>query len=179
MPSISIRIVVAAFLIVASTAALAQMGGGFPGGGGGRHSRGGDSSRSRSDDSTRAPSRDFDPVAVLEQELPLLRTDLGIQPEQESAWSAFVREVWETSKYNKAEALRAPHEAEEAKNLPAVESLTRLLDSARNRVDNYERLVNAMKTLYAALTPDQRTIFDHRIGEIRGRGVPAVPGGPR
>lgn len=167
------RILLAAVLFTA-TAVIAQ---GMPGGGGGGRPRGSrDGSAQRKPDEAKGPTAisaaNADSVSTLYQELPSLKADLMLNPEQTKLWDAFalaVRDVRDVIqgriRREMSVRIRSP-QAREAleKNPPPAQSLfNTLADEDRQRADAMEEARAKAAALIAALTAEQKKMFDRRI----------------
>lgn len=111
------------------------------------------------------------PAAFLENRLAGLKSELGITPAQEGAWNAFAEE----SK-KQADAMAKLHETmreSAASTLP--ERLELRNQMWKQREARSEALTKKTKELYAALTAEQKSIADRRLGGF-GAGM---SGGPR
>jgi LTXXQ motif family protein len=142
------------------TSAVAQFGG--------RQRNRGDSSRSsrQSDAESRgASSRAIsDPVIAIEHELPSLRIDLQLTPDQAPLFDSFERQI-----RNAADAgrLRARHatafHADDGSSVTANTVIGTITDDDVARADAMKEARERMKALFTMLTPDQQKQFDRRI----------------
>jgi hypothetical protein len=152
---------VAPVLLLAAFAAAAQM----PGGG----------RRSRSDqppDMQQAPRqgalpqslRLADPVIALERELPSLRTDLALNPDQQALWGPFergIRDAAELSRQRLKKMMAARSLDAPAPN--AADVVSAFAADDRMRADATAFAASRLKALYEALTPEQRSLLDRRV----------------
>ena len=111
-----------------------------------------------------AATRLQDPFEALERELPSLRVDLRITPDQAPSWSRFEREVRDLAELDRARrrdliALREPAE----KPLPAAKLVQSLAEHDRKRAEASGRLVHNFEALYALLDARQQAMLDRRI----------------
>ena len=110
------------------------------------------------------------PGAFLENRLGGLKSELKITGAQEGAWNAYADEA-----KRQAEAmakLRETMRQSTASTLPERLELRNQMSKAREA--RHEALATKTKDLYAALTPEQKSIADRRLGGF-GFGM----GGPR
>ncbi|HVO88031.1 MAG TPA: Spy/CpxP family protein refolding chaperone [Casimicrobiaceae bacterium] len=146
---------------LAARAANAQFGG---------HQRGSGempSSRYRGGDNGKAagPRPVSDPAAAIERELPSLRIDLRLGPEQIALFDSFERQV-----RNAAEAgrQRARHVAglrsDDGGALPTAQVVfSTLADDEAQRSEATRLALERMSELYATFSAEQRKRFDERI----------------
>ncbi|NDY92814.1 Spy/CpxP family protein refolding chaperone [Ideonella livida] len=135
---------------------------GGPGGHGGRHG-----GWDRDDREGR------DPVARAEKHLGRLKTELKITAAQDKAWQAFSGTVGKQAATLKERQAKAPDRAALAK-LTAPERMAQHTEAMKQRVADMEVMNKAVKDLYAALTPEQRTTADKLMDRLHaghgGRG---------
>ena len=120
--------------------------------------------------------RAADPAAV-QQRLDRLKSELKITQAQEPAWTAYASEV--SKQAAERQALRQGMQANRPATLP--ERLDQRSQAMKKGQELFERRAAAAKSLYAALSPEQRTLADQRLargpgGEHRhhrGHGGPA------
>jgi len=141
----------------AATGAVAQFGG---------HSRGGGSSRASHGDedaSRRGAPAAIEPVEAIERELPSLRIDLKLTPDQASFFDSYERQVRLAAD---AGRMRARHVAafrtDDGSAVKAAAVLTTIADDDANRAEADRVAIERMQALYAVLTPDQQKQFDAR-----------------
>jgi len=108
--------------------------------------------------------------AYTDARLASLKTALKITSDQESAWSAFAKQA--KQQVESAQALLAKA-APVATSAP--ERLTQRTEFAKQRSASMEAMSGAFKNLYAALTPEQKTLADgylggRAFGQFGGRG---------
>ena len=106
-----------------------------------------------------------------DKRLEALKTDLKLTPVQEAAWAEFAgkitgdRKGWE-EKHKGLESLAG---------LPVVERMEKMLAFSKEHLAKQEARLDATKTFYATLSPEQRQVFDkgfnfdHHGGPGRGR----------
>ena len=160
------RIVLSVFtlaLAVLATDVSAQYGGG--GGFGGRGGRGmsrGDGTRPGN--STPRPILSEEALSdQAEYRLSLLEEDLHLQPEQRKAWQSFADSV---RAYMSDLARERTRLASAPSSAVGLQHIDHAVDSARNRLTALEDIAAAAKILYAALSPEQKTLTDARMVSI-------------
>jgi hypothetical protein len=105
-----------------------------------------------------------DPVLALEHELPSLRVDLNLTPEQKALWGPFERSLRDAAELTRQRTKRflAPRPVDApAPNALAV--VNALADDERMRADAMADAAARLKALYEALAPAQRALFDRRV----------------
>lgn len=161
-----------ATLLVATTV-LAQ---GMPGGGGRSRGGGREGNTPRKPDQAQGvPARstaNADSISTLYQELPSLKADLMLNAEQTRLWDAFALSVRDVRDINQGRIRRevsarvnspAAREALEKNPPPATSLFNTLADEDRQRADAMEDARQKAAALIAALTADQKRMFDRRI----------------
>lgn len=114
------------------------------------------------------------PAAAIEGHLAALKVELKITPDQDSAWQAFTAKARQQGETMLAR--RAQMSAQMSGTaLPAPERLAQRTEFAKQGVAGMELMSAAVKDLYAALTPEQKTIGDQLLargpmGRFAGRG---------
>jgi len=116
-----------------------------------------------------------------EDRLADLKSQLGITAQQEPAWQAFVASAKQREQSREAWFAKM-HEARTAGSLP--EALAQRDEVFKQQQAERQAATAALKELYAALSPEQRTIADQRLGGFGpgygagyGRGYGGGPGG--
>jgi hypothetical protein len=115
-------------------------------------------------DPAQRPVRTADPVIALERELPSLRTDLALSPEQVALWGPFERSVRDAAELTRQRLRKmlAPRPVDTpAPN--AVGLISTLADDERMRADAIGDAASRMKAIYESLAPAQRSMFDRRV----------------
>jgi len=110
-----------------------------------------------------------------------LHDALKLAPEQEAGWKAWSEPMLQQA--GKMADMRTEREA--MMKLPAPERMEKMLDRMKEHQKRMEAHVEATKTFYAGLSPEQRKTFDafQPFGGSRGgpkggpRGGPGDPGG--
>lgn len=98
------------------------------------------------------------------QRLGELKQKLQITPAQEGAWNAFAAAHQPPA----TRMARPDREAMARMTTPERMDLMRAMRTQRNA--EMDRRVEATKSFYAALTPDQRKLFDEQTGRFAQRG---------
>jgi Spy/CpxP family protein refolding chaperone len=105
----------------------------------------------------------IEPGEAIERELPSLRIDLRLTPEQASLFDSYERQVRLAAN---AERMRARHVAafrtDDGSTVKAAAVLTTIADDDTDRADAARLAVERMQALYAVLTPEQQRQFDER-----------------
>ena len=116
-----------------------------------------------------------------ENRLADLKSELGITAQQEPAWQAFVASAKQREQSRESWFAKM-HEARTAGSLP--EMLAQQDEVFKQHQAERQATTSALKELYAALSPEQRTIADQRLGGFGpgygagyGRGYGGGPGG--
>lgn len=167
------RIAIATILL-SSAVAGAQI----PGSGG--HQRGGGE---KSGMSRSAPERSaathgavaVEPIAAINRELPSLKVDMKITPEQLSLWDAFSASVREANNISlnraKRDAMARPRDARPKPDMtdapPATVMIAALAEDDAQRADAMGLVKSKVVLLVEALTPEQRRMFDRRIAQAQ------------
>lgn len=131
-----------------------MMGYGGPRGGYGPGMMGGGGPRGGS-----GPGAAAGPVAHQEARLAFLKDELKITANQESAWEAYAKQVKAEAATMESFRAQAP-----ATTQSAAERLEQRAELARLRAEQVKALSTTVKDLYAALTPEQKTIADRHFG---------------
>lgn len=118
---------------------------------------------------------------ATENRLADLKSQLGITAQQETAWQAFVNSAKQREK-SRQSWFDKMHEARTAGSLP--ERLAQHDEVFKQQQVERQAATAALKDLYAALSPEQRTVADEtfggfgpRYGAGYGRGNGGGPGG--
>ncbi len=119
---------------------------------------------------------------MVDQHLTDLKAKLKITPAQEGAWTTFTAAMKPAAEPGGQRPNRA-----ELEKLPLPERIDKLRALRKEHMAameaNMDKRDDAIKTLYAALTPEQKKIADaehskmmaHRPGQSADRGAPAKP----
>jgi hypothetical protein len=149
-----------AILALAAADAKAQFRGGVRGEG-----RGGPDNGSKE---SRPPTQE-NRVDQLEQLLEELREDLKLTPEQQSAWQTYATKIRAMASDIARERNRGRANAQS----DPVQRIDHSVDVARDRLTALEDIASAAKTLYASLSPDQKSAANPRLATI----IPMSPDG--
>ena len=104
----------------------------------------------------------------LERRLTFLHSELRITPAQEQAWAAFADAVRSEAQvgrdqfFDRREAFRRGPDGRDAPP-SIVERLERRQQGLEDRSAYYDRLLNALRPLYAALNDDQKQAADENL----------------
>ena len=91
-----------------------------------------------------------------EKRLETLKADLKLNPNQEAAWNEWVSKI----KGDRKDWKDNRGHAESWANLPAPERMEKMLAFSKEHIAKQEERLAATKAFYAALSPEQRLIFD-------------------
>jgi hypothetical protein len=116
--------------------------------------------------------RGADQPDTLEVTLYELETDLKLTPAQQPLWESYTAKIRALVTDTARERARAKTVSE----LKLLPRLDHLLDLERNKLTALEDIVQAAKTLYASLAPEQQAAADPRLANIVA--PPALPSGP-
>lgn len=156
----------AVLLFSAMAGAYAQ---GMPGGGG-RHRGGGEmKAPGGTRDTGPRAAQEVDPIAALQRELPSLKADLKLTAEQAMYWDAFAasaRQVYNAAlNRRKRSDLMRPAGDAATEWPPALEFISGLADDDGRRADGMRDLRDKTAALVAALSAEQRKMFDRRVAQ--------------
>jgi LTXXQ motif family protein len=116
-------------------------------------------------------------AGTAEERLAGLKSELGITAQQDTAWQAFVKSAKERDESRQAWFTKM-REARAAGTLP--ELLAQQDEVFKQHQAERQAAASALKSLYAALTPEQKAIADQRFGGFGpgyGAGYGRGPGG--
>ena len=168
----------AAITAFAATDSIAQFRGGIPGDGMRGGGRGGPADNDRNPRSGRdqRPAMQENSEAQVEYRLDLLREDLKLSSDQQSAWQSYADKV----KALASDISRGRGRRQLAMQPNTLQQIDQAVDVARNRLTALEDIASAAKALYAALSPQQRSVADPRLATIipAAGGLVAGPEGP-
>ena len=160
-----------AVLLAVSSAVIAQS---MPGGGKHRGG-GGDSAKSNPGERKAAPGGliTVDPIAAIQRELPSLKADLKLSVEQSVLWDAFATSVRQVANIVQTKARREAMTRmrgdtpvpEPTDYPPAGEFIALLAEEDIRRGDAMREMKDRVAALVEAMTPEQRKMFDRRIGQ--------------
>jgi periplasmic protein CpxP/Spy len=110
---------------------------------------------------------------TVEQRIQTLKTSLQIKPEQESKWNAVAQAMRDNA--SKMEKLVADKRKLSPDKTTAVDDLKTYQDFAEAHLDGIKHLMSPFKSLYDAMTPDQKKNAD-QVFEKYGPSKPANQG---
>ena len=116
-------------------------------------------------------------AGTAEERLAGLKSELGITAQQDTAWQAFVKSAKQRDESREAWFAKM-REARAAGSLP--EMLAQRDEMFKQQQAERQATTSALKSLYAALTPEQKAIADQRFGGFGpgyGAGYGRGPGG--
>ena len=143
-----------------------------------RQERGGPGMMHRGHGERRGHDMWSNPAAKVEGYLAALKVELKITPNQENAWQAFAGKVRQQADAMIARRAQMKARFEQmkgqapAEKLTAPERLTQRTERMKQHLASMETMTVAVKDLYGALTPEQKTIADKQLarGPFGGRG---------
>ncbi len=103
------------------------------------------------------------PAAGVEGRLAALKVELKITPDQELAWQAFTTNARQQAATMIARRSQMFSQTSAA-TPTAPERMAQRIEIAKQRVASLEGMSAAVKDLYAALTPEQKTLADNLLG---------------
>jgi hypothetical protein len=108
-----------------------------------------------------AQHRHFDPVAHTQRNLDHLASKLNLKDEQKVAWQTYSDSAISRAKERtaKMQEMRS-HKGEARAEAGTSAKLDRMSQAMRERADKLQKIAQDTRALEAALTPDQKTIFD-------------------
>ncbi len=104
-----------------------------------------------------------DPVAMVDKRLARFKEELKITSDQEPVWTAYAEKTRSNVKDMRDQmqaAMRDPAQT-------APERFDRHIELMKKRLANFENMDDALKGLYAALTPEQKAIADRHFARMR------------
>jgi len=110
---------------------------------------------------------------TVEQRIQTLKTALQIKPDQESKWDAVAKAMRDNA--SKMEKLVADKRKLSPDKTTAIDDLKTYQDFAEAHVDGIKHLMSPFKSLYDAMTPDQKKNAD-QVFEKYGPSKPANQG---
>jgi hypothetical protein len=108
----------------------------------------------------------FDPAARAEQRLTQFKADLKLSGAQEPLWQAFA----EKAKSEAGKGFQAMRDQAQDLSLSAPERMSRRTEVMKQRVAAMESVNASFKTLYDALTVDQKRVADIHASRMGDRG---------
>jgi len=107
---------------------------------------------------------------TVEQRIQTLKASLKITPDQEGKWNAVAQAMRDNA--SKMEKLVAEKRKLAPEKTTAIEDLRTYQDFAQAHLDGIKHLTSSFKSLYDAMTPDQKKNAD-TVFESYGPGRPA------
>ena len=104
-----------------------------------------------------------DPVANSEKHLSAFKQELKITKDQEQVWNAYA----EKTRSNVKDIMDRTNEAMHDQPQTAPERFDRHIALMKERLASFEKMDEALKQLYAALTPEQKAIADRHFSRLR------------
>jgi predicted RNase H-like nuclease (RuvC/YqgF family) len=106
----------------------------------------------------------MDPSARAQKRLDKLEKKLNLKPDQQAAWGTYKSAVLAQAS-ERAAKMKAHHEqmksgATKPAEMNAPQRMEEHAKHMREMADNMSRMAQNTQSLYQALTPEQRTIFD-------------------
>lgn len=95
--------------------------------------------------------------AGMEKHQSMMHDKLKITAGQEGAWKTFI-ETTKPAMMERGEKMRADRKAMEGLSTPA--RMEKMLEHSKERLAHMQKHLDALKTFYAVLTPEQQKIFD-------------------
>ena len=95
--------------------------------------------------------------AGMEKHRARLHEQLKLTPQQEGAWTTFM-DATKPRQAPMSDAAKAERQAMVSMNAP--ERMEKMLGHAKDRLARMQQHLDALKTFYAVLTPEQQKIFD-------------------
>ena len=117
----------------------------------------------------------FDPAARAEQRLTQFKADLKLTAAQEPLWQAFA----EKAKSEAGKGIQAMRDQAQDLSLSAPERMSRRTEVMKQRVAAMESVNASFKTLYDALTVEQRRAADIHASRMGDRGHYGAQGSRR
>lgn len=103
-----------------------------------------------------------DPVANSEKRLAAFKQELKITSDQEQAWDVYAEKTRNSVKDIRDRMNEAMHDQPQT----APERFDRHIELMRKRLASFEQMDEALKQLYAALTPGQKAIADRHFSRV-------------
>jgi protein CpxP len=104
--------------------------------------------------------------AGMEKHQSTMHDKLKITAEQEGAWKTFI-EATKPAMKERGEKMRADRKAMEGLSAPA--RMEKMLEHSKDRLARMQKHLDALKTFYAVLTPEQQKTFDASHQRMRHR----------
>jgi protein CpxP len=111
------------------------------------------------------PMAGVDPTATIDARLSDLKAQLKITSAQEAAWQTFT-----AAAKQQATGMQAMHTQMQQGTGTAPERMAQRTAAMQQREAGMATMTNALKDLYAVLTPEQRSIVDQHFGMMGSHG---------
>jgi LTXXQ motif family protein len=145
--------------VLVSFAASEASGQGMP-----RRDRGGSPRDTQQSRDRAAPATSVDPFSAMERELPSLKVDLMLTPEQVSSWVLFERDVRDIAEMDRARKRHLLALRDEGQRPPtAVTLVATLAEEERQKSEATLDLKRHLDSLYAMLDDRQKQMLDRRV----------------
>ena len=112
------------------------------------------------------PMAGVDPATMIDSHLGHLKTQLKITTAQEAAWQTFT-----AAAKQQATGMQTMHTQMQQATGTAPERMAQRTAAMQQRAAGMATMTNALKDLYAALTPEQRTIADQHFSMMGPGGM--------
>ena len=103
-----------------------------------------------------------DPVAKVEKRLASFKEELKITSDQEQVWATYAEKTTSNVKDIRDRMDEAMHD----KPQTAPERFDRNIELMKQRLASFEKMDDALKQLYTALTPEQKAIADRHFAKM-------------
>ena len=103
-----------------------------------------------------------DPVAKVEKRLASFKEELKITSDQEQVWATYAEKTTSNVKDIRDRMEEAMHD----KPQTAPERFDRHIELMKQRLASFEKMDDALKQLYTALTPEQKAIADRHFAKM-------------
>ncbi len=104
-----------------------------------------------------------DPVAMVDKRLGRFKQELKITGDQEPAWTAYAEKTRSNVKDMRDQMQAAMKDPAQT----APERFDRHIELMKKRLVSFQNMDDALKSLYAALTPEQKSIADRHFARMR------------
>ena len=134
---------------------------------GGRQRNGEPRSRMQGEQNGRTPPPALnDPMIAIDRELPSLRVDLNLSPDQAALFDSFAREVRDAADVARTRPRRlSALRSDDVNATKAAMLLGTIADDDAQRAEATRQALETAKALLGALTPEQQRQFDRRIAQ--------------
>ena len=134
---------------------------------GGRQRNGEPRSRMQGEPSGRTPPPTLnDAMIAIDRELPSLRVDLNLTPDQAALFDSFAREVRDAADVARMRPRRlSALRSDDVDATKAANILATIADDDAQRAEATRQALEKVRALLGTLTPEQQRHFDRRIGQ--------------